>query len=81
MLSFGNPLLGPGFILHIQKLSNLFLANKEGKSFVWLFLDDIIRKWRSFDLEGTQLMCNHWLRDLCQCIFNGCIHSGIIRKI
>lgn len=58
MLSFGNPLLGPGFIRRIQKLSNLFLANKEGKSFVWLFLDDIIRKWRSFDLEG---MCNPWL--------------------
>lgn len=61
MFSFGNPLLGPGFILHIQKLSNLFLASKEGKSFVRLFLDDIIREWRSFDLEGTQLMFNHWL--------------------
>ena len=61
MFSFVNPLLGPGFILHIQKLSNLFLASTEGKSFVRLFLDDYIRKWRSFDLEGTQLMFNHWL--------------------
>lgn len=61
MFSFGNPLLGPGFILHIQKLSNLFLASKEGKSFVRLFLDDFIREWRSFDLEGTQLLFNHWL--------------------
>ena len=61
MFSFGNPLLGPGFILHIQKLSNLFLASKEGKSFERLFLDDSIHEWRSFDLEGTQLMFNHWL--------------------
>ena len=61
MFSFGNPLLGPSFILHIQKVSNLFLASKEGKSFERLFVDDIIHEWRSFDLEGTQLIFNHWL--------------------